>query len=429
MSIFTQNAAWAVCADGKTVLPAGGFVIGVAPAPSVASNWSPGTFTGTLGSVFVPDTSTATGHNWVFDQGATLCRMINAGSPTASTGWIMPPTTNLGVCIGLPIIKGGKIAGEGDVPGQGDAITPTCNPAILASPANTYFNQLGCSISHGVATTPATATSFLFVAGSQGGLFSVPLKNPNATAGKGAPAGIDLSHYYSAIPEGQKLTNATVSPDGQIAIATSDARSTAVFACLNPLGDPGDPTKPINPTFAVPSAGTVKCMSVGSNGLVKDLTTQFGPDGQPYFGGQRTMNSFGSDPGGTAKTAWPQCIFANSTSLAAAFASKSGNGCGIATANFAFVSALQPSTVIHHGQYMYVGPQAAGSITQIKVTTNPISGVSTYKSRTYLSGVPVTTGLGVADDLKSLMVYTDPSAAGVAAAEVVTKLPLCEDMP
>jgi len=47
-------------------------------------------------------------------------------------------------------------------------------------------------------------------------------------------------------------------------------------------------------------------MSVGSNGLAKDLTTQFGPDGQPYFGGQRTMNSFGSDPGGTAKTAWPR---------------------------------------------------------------------------------------------------------------------------
>jgi hypothetical protein len=421
-----QNAAWAVCADGST-FPAAGYVVGGAHV----ANWSPGTFTGTLGSVFVPDNSTAAGHNWVFDQGATLCKMSDAGSATAPTGWIMPPPTTATDCIGLPIIKGGKIAGEGDVPGQGDAITPTCNPAILASPSNTYFNQLGCSISHGVATTPATATSFLFLAGSKGGLFSVPLRNANATVGKVAPAaGIDLSHYYSAIPEGLKLSNATVSPDGQIAIATSDARSTAVFACLNPLGDPGDPTKPINPSFTVPAAGTVKCMSVGNNGLVKDLTTQFGPDGQPYFGGQRTMNSFGSDPGGTAKTAWPQCIFANnaSTSLADAFANKRGNGCGIATANFAFVSAIQPSAVIHHGQYMYVGPQVAGAITQIKVTTNPISGLSTYKSRTYLRGVPVTTGLGVADDLGSLMVYTDPSVVGTAAAEVVTKLPLCEDM-
>jgi hypothetical protein len=43
--------------------------------------------------------------------------------------------------------------------------------------------------------------------------------------------------------------------------------------------------------------------------------------------------------------------------------------------------------------------------------------------------VAVATGLGVADDLGSLMVYTDPSVVGVAAAEVVTKLPLCEDMP
>jgi hypothetical protein len=41
----------------------------------------------------------------------------------------------------------------------------------------------------------------------------------------------------------------------------------------------------------------------------------------------------------------------------------------------------------------------------------------------------VTTGLGVADDLKSLMVFTDPSAVGTVAAEVVKKLPLCEDMP
>jgi hypothetical protein len=44
-------------------------------------------------------------------------------------------------------------------------------------------------------------------------------------------------------------------------------------------------------------------------------------------------------------------------------------------------------------------------------------------------GVPLTTGLGVVDDLGSLMVYTDPSVVGTAAAEVVTKLPLCEDMP
>ena len=51
-----QNAAWAVCADGST-FPAAGYVVGGAHA----ANWSPGTFTGTLGSVFVPDNSTAAG--------------------------------------------------------------------------------------------------------------------------------------------------------------------------------------------------------------------------------------------------------------------------------------------------------------------------------------------------------------------------------
>src|SRR4029077_1480420 len=178
------------------------------------ANWSPGTFTGTLGSLFVPDSSLATGHNWAFDQGATLCKMGNAGSATAPTGWIMPPTTSPTDCIGLPIIKGGKIAGEGDIPGQGDAITPTCNPAILASPANAYFNQLGCSISHGVATTPATATSFLFLAGIKGGLFSVSLDNvSSAVVGGTAGKSVGPQNYYAQIPEGSLLTNAAVSKD------------------------------------------------------------------------------------------------------------------------------------------------------------------------------------------------------------------------
>ena len=52
------------------------------------------------------------------------------------------------------------------------------------------------------------------------------------------------------------------------------------------------------------------------------------------------------------------------------------------------------------------------------------------RGRTYLSGsVPLITGLGVADDLGSLMVFTDPSAAGSLDQEVIIKLPLCEDIP
>jgi hypothetical protein len=71
-----------------------------------------------------------------------------------------------------------------------------------------------------------------------------------------------------------------------------------------------------------------------------------------------------------------------------------------------------------------------------------------------LTGISLATGLGVADDLGygaggtqltsatavsatnpqgllggSLMVMTDPSAVGLAGQGVVTRLPLCEDIP
>ena len=71
-----QLTAWASCSDG-TLFPAGGYQIGIPPVQT-ASNWSPHVFTGTAGSLFVPDTSvnedndpgqplTGGGHNWVFD--------------------------------------------------------------------------------------------------------------------------------------------------------------------------------------------------------------------------------------------------------------------------------------------------------------------------------------------------------------------------
>jgi hypothetical protein len=85
---------------------------------------------------------------------------------------------------------------------------------------------------------------------------------------------------------------------------------------------------------------------------------------------------------------------------------------------------------------MYTGP-LGGTVVQFKVTKD-INGVSQYAFRTYLTGVSLTTGLGVADDLTfpnnvgatggSLMIFTDPSAVGLAGQEVVTRLPLCEDM-
>jgi hypothetical protein len=74
-------------------------------------------------------------------------------------------------------------------------------------------------------------------------------------------------------------------------IATSGARVTTVFGCRNRLGDLVDPTQTIDLNFVVPAAGTVKRMPVGNNGAQKDVTTGMGPGGQPYFGGQRTMNT------------------------------------------------------------------------------------------------------------------------------------------
>src|SRR5262249_31771024 len=85
-TFLSQSLAWAECADG-TAFPAGGFVDGQPPAV----NWSPRIFTGTAGSIFVPDASvfehndpmqplTGGGHNWVFDQGTTTCKEADIGA-------------------------------------------------------------------------------------------------------------------------------------------------------------------------------------------------------------------------------------------------------------------------------------------------------------------------------------------------------------
>jgi hypothetical protein len=448
LSLGVQDVAWATCSDGST-FPQNGYVVGQAPLAGGAANWSPNVFTAAAGSVWVPDTSvnefndpnqpkTGGGHNWVFDQGSTLCKATDTGAAGATpTGWNIPPNTPTS-CVVLPVIKGGRIANLGDIPYQGDVITPTCNPALLApNPANTRLNQLGCSISHGVAKDAAHATSWLFVAGIKGGLFSVQLDNVfSPVVGGDAGKTVGPQGYYSAIPEGQKLTNASISPDGQFAIATSIRRAQYVYACLNPLGDPGDPSTPINPNFFVPPASAVQCMQIGNNALAVDLTTEFGPDGQPYFGGQRVISSFNSQPGGTARTAWPNCIWQNngSSSIQNAFDFKRASGCGNAASNFGFSSALvtQPNALVKHvasngDMYMYTGP-LGGTIVQFKLTIDPNSKLTQYRFRTFVTGISLNTGLGIAEDLQSLMIYTDPSAVGLAGQGVVTKLPLCEDM-
>jgi hypothetical protein len=457
-TFLCQNFAWAVCADGST-FPAGGFVVGQAPA---VFDWSTTVFFNAAGSIFVPDTSvfehndptqpvTGGGHNWVFDGGSTLCKATDIGPAGGTPGAWAIPDLNLGLnsgdCIELPIINSGVIVGFGDIPLPGQAITPTCNPALLSqpgtpNPANTTLNQLGCAISHGVATTPQTATTFLFVIGTNNSfanLFMVALTNvANPVVGGNAGKVFTSQSWYSDIPNQPLLTNAAVSPDGMFAVAASARRSPNVYACLNPLGDPGDPSQPINPNFSVPvgNASQVKCMQIVNNNLTVDATSAFGPDNQPYFGGQPGVNSVNSDPGGLAATAWPQCIFNNfgfsnpapttlMGKLQAVFTAHSANHCGNAQANIGFMQALiaQPLAIISHGSYMYA--QTATEVVQLKVTVDPASGLSKYSSRTYATRVPQEpTGLGVADDLTSLLVY-----GGTLGLDfVIDKFPLCEDM-
>jgi hypothetical protein len=456
VTVATATVAFSVVGTlGCASMPAGGWQVGSALLPT-AANWSPGVFTGTAGDIFVPDLSvnehndpnqplTGGGHHWVFDQGSTLCKEADLGPGTGvATGWSIPPN-NTTDCILLPVIKLGRFVNLGDIPYQGDVITPTCNPALLSqplapNPANTFFNQLGCSISHGLATTEADATSFLFVAGIQGGLFHIPLNNVTSpTVGGDAGKIPGAIEYYADIPEGSKLTSAIVSRDGQFAIGTSIRRAGAdtTWACLNPLGDPGDPNLPIDPNFLVPPAGTVKCTNVGGTGLAVNLTAAFGPDLQPYFGGQRVIDSFDGTPGGNSNTAWPNCIWKGpglvtaASSLKDAFQLHLSGGCKSAVANGEFAAALisQPQTLVTHGDYMYTAGVAA-PVEQIKVTVDPASGLTQYPARrTYLTGVPgFVTGIGIAPDQQSLMVFSDPSGFGQAGQEVVTRVPLCENL-
>jgi hypothetical protein len=143
------------------------------------------------------------------------------------------------------------------------------------------------------------------------------------------------------------------------------------------------------------------------------------------------VNAFGGVPGGPSDAAWPACIWKNngSASLADAFANGRANGCGTAMPDFAFTSAnlIQPQALVTHGDYMYASP-IGGTLVQLKVTTDPLSGLSQARFRTYVTGLSLVTGLGIAEDLGALVIYTDPSAIGAAAQEVVSMLPLCEDL-
>jgi len=295
-------------------------------------------------------------------------------------------------------------------------------------------------------------------------MFVVPLDNIPPQAGGPAgksPTGHD---FYSGIPLGQKLTSAAISPDGKFAMASSLRRSPIHYTCFNPLGDPEgrnddgsqakfpivgtDPATGgfgINPFFFRVPAGAIKCIQSGANGLAVTLTNTFGPDYQPYFGGRRTINTYDSDPGynantkATFPTGWPQCIGRGNSADSIFFAFNHGqsNLCLNAVPNGTMDQAglTQPQSIIRHVitpgvppydqtaptaaftqpfGYMYSAP-IGGTVVQIRVFSDPISGLSQYALRTYMTGLSIVTGLGIDESDQSLVIYTDPSAIGAPA--------------
>jgi hypothetical protein len=462
LTFMLQNMAWAVCSNG-TNFPAGGFT------PATATNWSPHTFTGTLGSVWVPDISvnehnnpkeplTLGGHNWAFDQGSTTCKTTDiggAGGPP--TSWSIPPN-NPTDCIILPVFKivstnvGPQLVIQnfGDLPQRGSALTPTCDPTVLstatlANPKNTYLNQLGCALvllSTGKiqATTAQTASTYLFTAGVKSGLFAYLLTNvsvstPGQEAGKTSGSGFI---YYAQLfnqASGQRFDSAAITADGRYLLGGSSRTNDTVFACRNPLGDPGDLTKPINtPAFlqafaASTDAGLgntagVQCGQIGKGGDSRVKALTIGADGQPYIGGLNLMSNF---------TNFPACI---DQPLAT-----NPNHC-VATRN-PFLNAdpagvalrAETQALTSHGQYLYRAIKG-GAVYQAHVTATGV----TKPQRQFAGGLTFPSGIGFDEGtlpgtltsptpFPSTVLYDDQSNLGLAAREALYKLPICEDMP
>jgi hypothetical protein len=75
------------------------------PRPTGADR---GVFTAAAGSIFIPDVSvnelndpskplTGGGHNWVFDQGSTLCKETDVGGPDAVAPYSTTSATRIGI--------------------------------------------------------------------------------------------------------------------------------------------------------------------------------------------------------------------------------------------------------------------------------------------------------------------------------------------
>src|SRR4029077_16058443 len=224
-------------------------------------------------------------------------------------------------------------------------------------------------------------------------------------------------------------------------------RDPNIRMCNMPFGDPGRIDSPPvdNATFAQSydtlaiNPKAVKCLtSVATTGWAVTLSNLFGPDGQPYVGGQRGLRTIGANPGSIfLPNAWPQCIVfgkGETFTLPAIYpyqAAAIGNptvgnynavaqldfaindvvhkhsngGCGTfaGNADFSASPVVQPQTMAGYtasngNKYMFTGGE--GQPTGQTRTPKPREEGSHYSIRTYFSnGNGFTTGIGVAPDM------------------------------
>src|SRR5215475_7808041 len=293
------------------------------------------------------------------------------------------------------------------------------------------------------------------------------------------------------IPIGTKLTNAMVSPDGHYVFATSIRRDPHVYGCNMPLGNPGRiDSPPVDlATFAISTdtLNSVKCMGqIATTGLQVTLSNVWGADNQPYLGGQRTITTAGTTGGNPGSwflpNAFPQCIaqgkgetftlpavyptqsatFGNynavatlDAAIADVFFNHKNGGCVFGpNSGFSASPVVQPQSLATYqasNGNMYMFTAGIGQpVIQTRLTFDAV-GATHYSTRTYFSnGNGLISGVGVAPDMNfttagsftttgaptpaagatgsgSLIAMTDPSGLGLAAQEVMSRLPLCED--
>jgi len=294
----------------------------------------------------------------------------------------------------------------------------------------------------------------------------------------------------AGIPLTTPLTNAMVSPDGHYVAATSIRRDVHLYGCNMPLGDPGRiDSPPVSAQqFALsrdPING-VKCMNqIGLTGLQVTVSNVWGPDNQPYLGGlTATAPAAGAvttagTGGWSSPSAWPQCIALGKgetftlpavypsqsaqvgnynavaqldAAIADVFAKHKNGGCQFGpNAGFSGSPQSLATYVASNGNmYMFAGGTAQ-PVAQTRLTIDA-TGATHYSTRTYFSPISngFVTGVGVAPDMNfstggsvtttgaatpaagatgsgSLIVMTDFSGLGLAAQEIMTRLPLCED--